>query len=376
MKGRAITGIVSMVVVAAVTATIALGSANPTQAQAPGNAAVITFITALCPAESAMAVAVTGGSDPTSRDNGTTEAVPADIAAYGCEQAALPYHLYLLAGSTRSATYLDPGLDSEAVINRDDSAWDGTATVIGAGESYYAPAGRPATRRLSLAEFNHPGTSWVGLPFLDLQCYADGANNDNGDGVGWNNLSLNGGQQVYCIAYFAADDPEPAPAPANESAEEAAAVASDGAVSKELHPDVKVDEEGGVVTWIIRLVERGERIYVWDDAVETCQGFGGAICGGIGSDDDPGTFNPGQANDQHLVVTQSFSVEDGQCDDVANTVQWSTKRNTTPGDRESLTATYRCSGASVLGWPLLVVAFGVAASAAWVIHRRAPWRKF
>jgi hypothetical protein len=242
----------------------------------------------------------------------------------------------------------------------------------------------------------------VGLPFLDLQCHDDGINNDNGDGAGWNDISLAEGQQVYCILYVAgaASTPTPSPTPTataesgatstvepsatneatateestagGEQTQNAEPLGGANAVGKRLHPDYQVDETTGIVTWIVWPNDRGDKLYVWDAQAETCEAFGGAKCGGIGEGGGPGEFNPGLGNDQHLIVTQSLDVAGGQCE-VSNSVSWSEKRNADEGERLSTTATYTCSGANALGWPLLAVGFAVAAVAAWVVKQRATW---
>jgi hypothetical protein len=400
MSGSKRWALAGILTVAFAGAALYAGDVNAQQRGA--EPAVITFLTAECPPESVMAVAVTVGKDPTSRDNGTAEAVPGDIAAYGCTERNLDYRLYLMAGSSSKRTYTDDALEDEARINADDAAWDGAATTIGTGESFYAPGDRAATRRLSIAEFAHKGSAWIGLPFLDLQCYDDGINNDNGDGVGWNNVSLAAGQQVYCILYAAGAAAEPTPTasptttatieptatPTGASAETTATpteenpppgqgqpvgpVEADEAVGKRPHPDYQVDEATGIVTWIIWPNDRGDKLYVWDAQAETCEAFGGAKCGGIGEGGGPGEFNPGLGNDQHLIVTQSFDAAGGQCE-VSNSVSWAEKRNDDEVERLSTTATYTCSGANALGWPLLAVGFAAAAVAAWVVKQRASW---
>ena len=352
---------------------------SATKSLAPVNAATITFLTASCSAESAMALAVTGGKDPKSADNGTKEAVPSDIEAYGCKLVRASYHLYLFGSSTADGTYLDAALTAVARTNANDDAWDGAASTIAAGGSFYAAPGKSAIRRFSIAEYKHPGSSWIGLPYLDLQCSTDGINNDNADGAGWNGAAFGAGQQVYCIYYFLDEQPEPTPtatptvAP-GETPTPVPTVANPGRLIKELHPEVQVDEHDGVVTWIIRPEDLTARIYVWDANAADCHGFGGALCGGIGTDGTPGTFDPANEDHQNVIVTQRFKVVDGQCEPVVNTVEWSTDPNALPGDRESLTVEYRCSGANALGWPLLVASFVMAVAVAWYISRRIQWQ--
>ncbi len=353
---------------------------SPPSLAAAAGSATITFLTASCSPDSAMAIAVTGGQDPNSANNGTSGAVPTDIDAYGCELVQSAYRLYLLGSSTGGGTFVDAALTTAATLNANDDAYDGSATTIGAGDSYYAAPGVSAIRRFSIAEFGHPGSAWVGLPYLDLQCWTDGINNDNADGAGWNGAAYSAGEQVYCILYFLADDPEPTatPTPSPEPGETPTAVPTEdddpGTVIKELHPDVKVDEEQGIVTWIIRPSGLKAHFYLWDENADSCQGIGGALCGGVAGDGSPGSFDPANGDEQHLVVTQNFKVSEGQCEAVVNTVQWSTDPNAAPSDRNSMQVEYRCSGATALGWPLLAGVFFMAAAVAWYIARRLSWQ--
>jgi hypothetical protein len=114
--------------------------------------------------------------------------------------------------------------------------------------------------------------------------------------------------------------------------------------------------------------------YIWDANADSCQGLGGALCGGIAGDGSPGAFDPANEDYQHLIVTQNFKVSEGQCEPVVNTVEWSTDPNAAPEDRQSMRVEYRCSGATALGWPLLAGAFFMAAAVAWYIVRRLPWQ--
>jgi hypothetical protein len=144
-----------------------------------------------------------------------------------------------------------------------------------------------------------------------------------------------------------------------------------GLVTKELYT---VDEDAGVIVWILRPTEEGVRIYVWDEMAESCQAFGGARCGGIAGNGKPGEFKKNKGEEQHLFISQSFKVdESNHCEDVVNTVEWSLSKDAAPSEREFQTAVYTCSGANALGWPLLIVAFGLAVGVAWLVQKRITW---
>jgi hypothetical protein len=205
-------------------------------------------------------------------------------------------------------------------------------------------------------------------------------NNDNADGAGWNGAAFVAGQQVYCIFYFLAEEPEPTPTatptaiPGATPTAESPAETEDGRVIKELHPGVMVDEESGFVTWLIRPVDLSSDVFVWDANADTCQAFGGARCGGIGGDGGPGAFSAEGADGQHLIVTQHFEVEDNHCAPVVNVVEWSATQDSPGSERQSQRVEYQCSGATALGWPLLAGSFLLAVAAAWYIARRIQWQ--
>ncbi|MGH2632077.1 MAG: hypothetical protein ACRDG3_01590, partial [Tepidiformaceae bacterium] len=92
----------------------------------------------------------------------------------------------------------------------------------------------------------------------------------------------------------------------------------------------------------------------------------GAIAGGGSC-----TFSAA-GDDQYLLVTQLYTKQGDSCQ-VDNTADWADP--STPSDLSHVSASYKCSGAPALGWPLLVVGFMGAAGVAWFVRRRrvAPW---
>lgn len=129
-----------------------------------------------------------------------------------------------------------------------------------------------------------------------------------------------------------------------------------------------VSEDSGVVTWRLRPSFDMDML-VWDWDAETCKGFGGAACGGVTSGDYGKFYSTGSG--QYMEVTQRYTVEDGKKCMVTNTAAFATAPFTSPPQPgEKVTATYKCSGATAMGWPLLGVAFAGAVAAAWAINRK------
>ncbi len=109
---------------------------------------------------------------------------------------------------------------------------------------------------------------------------------------------------------------------------------------------------------------------VWDEHAASCQAFAGATCGGLGQREAGyGEFHAG-APGQYLLVTQRYEVEGGSCT-VEDEARYAIEPFRTPAEPEwTVKATYRCSGAAALGWPLLGAGFAGAVAVAWVLKRK------
>ena len=110
-----------------------------------------------------------------------------------------------------------------------------------------------------------------------------------------------------------------------------------------------------------------ESYLVNDPSAAKCEAQGGSACGAIASG-GKGQFaanTPGQ----YLLIFQSYAISGGSCE-VPNTAKWSTASGS-----GQVTATFRCSGATALGWPLLAVVFIAATGVAYTAHRSRQWKR-
>jgi len=127
-------------------------------------------------------------------------------------------------------------------------------------------------------------------------------------------------------------------------------------------------EHGDLVTWRLRPSAAVE-MAVWDEKANGCSAFGGASCGDI-TGDGYGGFVVG-ASGQYLLVTQKYEKEDGGRCKVENKARYTTGPfGEHPEPTAEVRAVYQCSGASVLGWPLLCGGFAVAVGLAWAVKRK------
>ncbi|WP_322795652.1 hypothetical protein [Tepidiforma sp.] len=124
-----------------------------------------------------------------------------------------------------------------------------------------------------------------------------------------------------------------------------------------------VEERDGVVVWRIEPSAAAD-LLVWDAAASSCAEFNGAACGDL-INSGYGKFYA-TAPGQYFLVEQKFEGTAEKCE-VSNTVEWGTDPN---GPRESLTVTYRCSGAPTLGWVLFTALGLVGVGSAWWVSRK------
>lgn len=120
------------------------------------------------------------------------------------------------------------------------------------------------------------------------------------------------------------------------------------------------------IVW--KLSPKTDADYVlWDEFATLCEERDGAACGDI-PNGGYGKFyahTPGQ----YLLVSQPYTVKEGTCE-VENHAKW------TSGEKDGeVEATFRCSGATVLGWPLLAVVFIAATGIAYTAHRSRRWKR-
>jgi hypothetical protein len=131
-----------------------------------------------------------------------------------------------------------------------------------------------------------------------------------------------------------------------------------------------VREEDGFVVW--KVAPSGPaKIDVWISGVARCEGFDGADCGTITAG-GPASFKQGNGHaDQHLLIFQGFAKQGASCE-VTNSIEYSVDSAAT---RQTVNGTYKCSGASTMGWTLFALFAAGAAGVAWVVHRKAEWER-
>ena len=118
------------------------------------------------------------------------------------------------------------------------------------------------------------------------------------------------------------------------------------------------------VVWKIEPSEPAD-LLVWDLKAESCEAFGGAACGSV-VDDDYGKFYASEGKGQYFLVTQSYKKKGESCS-VKNTVEWATPDSK---QRSSTDASYVCSGAPTMGWPLFGLFAAGALAMTWVARRK------
>ncbi len=128
---------------------------------------------------------------------------------------------------------------------------------------------------------------------------------------------------------------------------------------------VKADET--TVTWKLQ-PSAGADLLVWDTKAESCEEFNGASCEGIAKG-NAGGFSAKGSKDQYLLVTQSYK-KDGESCSVKNTAEWAPSAG---GAKQSVEASYVCSGAPTMGWPLFALFIGGALGMAVVVRRKMRW---
>lgn len=129
-----------------------------------------------------------------------------------------------------------------------------------------------------------------------------------------------------------------------------------------------VSAKDGIVTWRLELNMPGD-VLVWDAGISNCEEFGGASCGKL-LGGGPAWF-VAKGDRQYLLVTQKFEM-DGESCGVKNTAEWAGNES---DRRQSVTASYECSGAPTMGWELFGLFAAGAASMAWVVQRKFAWSR-
>jgi len=117
------------------------------------------------------------------------------------------------------------------------------------------------------------------------------------------------------------------------------------------------------VTWRLEPNQPAD-LLVWDAGIGGCEEHEGAACGDITAG-GYGKFYA-TAKGEYLLLTQKFK-SDGDACKVTNTAEWATSDSE---KRQSVTASYECSGASTMGWSLFALFATGAAGLAWVVQRK------
>ncbi|MEO9255650.1 MAG: hypothetical protein ABI305_08930, partial [Tepidiformaceae bacterium] len=126
-----------------------------------------------------------------------------------------------------------------------------------------------------------------------------------------------------------------------------------------------------VVTWRIRAIGSGA-VAVWGVTANSCKASGAASCDALLKDGAAHFFGKGDKETQ-LLITQPYKAQGESCT-VENTLVYGpTEFESNP---RKVSASYKCSGAPTLGWPLLAVFALIGTSGAWWVHRRSQsWPK-
>jgi hypothetical protein len=132
-----------------------------------------------------------------------------------------------------------------------------------------------------------------------------------------------------------------------------------------------VSEDGVYVKWKLAPTA-GVRMQVWDPVAVRCEAFNGASCKDLLTGGAAAFVTAGGTN-QYLYVYQPLK-KDGESCNVSNTAEWALGENPAAA-RESVTASYVCSGAPTMGWPLFALFVAATGSMAWVARRKFQWSR-
>ena len=127
-----------------------------------------------------------------------------------------------------------------------------------------------------------------------------------------------------------------------------------------------VNDDGHAVTWKIRPAD-GRGYTVVHNNAHGCAASNGASCA-PGSSGAGGHF-ASNSQSQFVLVTQPYEAKGAICE-VPASVDWTAD----DGQHGTVSGTYKCSGATALGWPLLAIAFTAAVAVALEVRRRSAWR--